>query len=438
MNQFQQKKLEKLFLYLYNNNFYFHDLLQNMDFSNNNIRDIYRLLRPITKKEIRDNITKYLSQEFIGCFQDYDEMISELNNVSNLSPHHDKVISKNGHKWYIETTSGTTGMPFAVIKNNTEVLIEAAYLYKFRKRLSPEGIDNGFLLDHPIDPVLKEINYIKEHESFEIVFDHMLKKNPKWIFSTALILKKFVDYIINNDKYKLLKNLSFDFIETTSQTYTVEEKMYIEQIFNTKIINNYGCREFWNIGYQCSSGYLHLNNEYLIVDIIDENGEILNEKGKIGEVVITSLTNKAMPFVKYYLGDLARILQGCSCGWNGPIIVLEEGRKNEKLVNTKYFGNVVFRKVLKGLYINHKFNDLKRIKIVQDGGYHLSIYLDKEKKYDKYFEEKFLEVSRNVVDDINFNRFSFDFFYEDFDTVLTDSIYKEQIFISDIRHIDGE
>jgi len=434
MNQSNQKKLEKLFLYLYYNNSYFHDLLQNMAYSNNNIQDIYRSLRPITKDEIRNNITKYLSKDFINCFQSYDEMISELNDVSNLSLNHDKVISKNGHKWYIETTSGTTGKPFAVIKNNNELLIEAAYLYKFRKQLSPEGIDNGFLLDHPIDPVLKEINFRKGHESYEVVFDHMLKKNPKWIFSTALILKKYVDYIIKNDKYKFLKKISLDFIETTSQTYTVEEKKHIEQIFNTKIINNYGTREFWNIGYQCSSGQLHLNNEYLIVDIVDEHGESINEQGKIGEVIVTSLTNKSMPFVKYYLGDLARIIQGCNCGWNGPIIILEEGRKNEKLVNTKYFGNVVFRKVLKGIYINHKFNDLKRIKIVQDGGYHLSIYVDKEKKFDMYFEEKFLEISRNVVDDINFNKFSFDFIYEDFDSVLTDSIYKEQIFVSDISH----
>lgn len=167
----------------------------------------------------------------------------------------------------------------------------------------------------------------------------------------------------------------------------------------------------------------------MIVDLVNEKGEIIEEEGKVGEVVITNLFNKTMPLIKYYLGDLAKISYNyCECGLKTPVIILEEGRKSERLVNTKYFGTTVFRKVLRNLYFHDNITDIKRVKIVQDRDYHLSVYIDKVIANDKHFEERFLFRSRYFILEC-FDKFSitYNYFYP---FEREDSILKEQIFIS--------
>jgi phenylacetate-CoA ligase len=104
--------------------------------------------------------------------------------------------------------------------------------------------------------------------------------------------------------------LSTEFIpETTIQ--------FIEEAWGVRVFEHYGMTEM-GLGGAVScwvlEGY-HPREADLFFEIINpETGQIVPE-GEYGEVVFTTLTRKAMPFIRYRTGDISRWLPGqCPCG----------------------------------------------------------------------------------------------------------------------------
>ena len=64
---------------------------------------------------------------------------------------------------------------------------------------------------------------------------------------------------------------------------------------------------------------LHLMMENIFLEVVDKKGIPLVE-GE-GDLVLTHLHNRAMPFIRYKIGDRARISgRSCSCGRSLPLI----------------------------------------------------------------------------------------------------------------------
>ena len=95
----------------------------------------------------------------------------------------------------------------------------------------------------------------------------------------------------------------------------------------SQVFGLYGAAEALGIGYECKShsGY-HVNSDFYVVDIMSSDGGLASDN-EIGHVVVTDLTNKAMPIINYELGDVAA-LQGCrcSCGARLPLLGKLVGR----------------------------------------------------------------------------------------------------------------
>jgi phenylacetate-coenzyme A ligase PaaK-like adenylate-forming protein len=60
---------------------------------------------------------------------------------------------------------------------------------------------------------------------------------------------------------------------------------------------------------------MHIREPDLLFEIIDPvSGEVLPD-GELGEIVLTTLTRRCMPLIRYRTGDISRILTGeCPCG----------------------------------------------------------------------------------------------------------------------------
>ncbi len=76
---------------------------------------------------------------------------------------------------------------------------------------------------------------------------------------------------------------------------------------------------------------LHSHPDLVIAEIIDDNGNLLND-GATGELVITTLQVQGMPLIRYKTGDVTfKLTKKCACGRTslriGPII----GRKHQRL-----------------------------------------------------------------------------------------------------------
>ena len=101
----------------------------------------------------------------------------------------------------------------------------------------------------------------------------------------------------------------------------------LERVFEVPVLDVYGSTEFKEIAWQClvGRGY-HVNMDSVVVETVDEAGELVAQ-GAAGEVVVTSLTNRAMPLIRYATGDRARRLTGtCPCGRGLERLERVEGR----------------------------------------------------------------------------------------------------------------
>jgi phenylacetate-coenzyme A ligase PaaK-like adenylate-forming protein len=91
----------------------------------------------------------------------------------------------------------------------------------------------------------------------------------------------------------------------------------IQRTWGCSVYQHYGMTEMgYGGGVECNAheGY-HLREADLLVEIVDPaTGRTLPD-GVSGEVVVTTLTRRAMPLIRYRTGDLARFLPDyCPCG----------------------------------------------------------------------------------------------------------------------------
>ncbi|MBO5555881.1 MAG: AMP-binding protein, partial [Oscillospiraceae bacterium] len=89
-----------------------------------------------------------------------------------------------------------------------------------------------------------------------------------------------------------------------------------EDMLGSRLFPHYGSREMALGGAICCPAHqgMHLRENHVIAEIIDEDGRPLPE-GETGELVITTIGMEAMPLIRYRTGDRTRILPGhCPCG----------------------------------------------------------------------------------------------------------------------------
>ena len=89
-----------------------------------------------------------------------------------------------------------------------------------------------------------------------------------------------------------------------------------EEILQSRLFPHYGSREMALGGAICCQAHagMHLRENHVIAEIVDENGCQL-PPGETGELVITTIGMEAMPLIRYRTGDYTRVIPGrCPCG----------------------------------------------------------------------------------------------------------------------------
>ena len=112
----------------------------------------------------------------------------------------------------------------------------------------------------------------------------------------------------------------------TSEMLFEDDKSLMESQFGVPVINEYGASELDLIAFQNPLGEWQITSESLFVEILDENNNVL-PLGEEGRVVITSLYNKAHPFIRYDIGDVGVLSKLTS--QKKPILEKLIGRTND-------------------------------------------------------------------------------------------------------------
>ncbi|MBT7307672.1 MAG: phenylacetate--CoA ligase family protein [Gammaproteobacteria bacterium] len=116
----------------------------------------------------------------------------------------------------------------------------------------------------------------------------------------------------------------------TAEVLHPQQRQLIEQAFHCKLYNQYGSREIPNISCECSHGNQHIYSDLVLLESLEVKGQ--------RELVVTSLTNRLQPLIRYAIGDTGTLQEGvCSCGSPFPMMKMEVCRSND-LIHTPQGG----------------------------------------------------------------------------------------------------
>jgi len=134
----------------------------------------------------------------------------------------------------------------------------------------------------------------------------------------------------------------------TAEMLDAWQRELITQAFGCKVFNQYGCREVPNIAWECRHGHMHVFADLVWLESL----HIPGEAGGENHLLVSSLTNRLMPFIRYNLGDSGRLLEGeCACGLPFPLMEMGLCRQNDlirtasgKLVHPSCFNRLLYGK----------------------------------------------------------------------------------------------
>jgi phenylacetate-CoA ligase len=103
------------------------------------------------------------------------------------------------------------------------------------------------------------------------------------------------------------------------------QRRLVEETLRAPTVCEYGSSEAGAFAFECREGGVHLAGENIYVEVVRGGAPVGD--GEEGEVVVTVLRNRAMPLIRYNLGDWARKVPGqCPCGRTLPRIELTNSK----------------------------------------------------------------------------------------------------------------
>lgn len=195
-------------------------------------------------------------------------------------------------------------------------------------------------------------------------YKKLRRKKPAILFGHAHSLYLFACFMQQNG----LSGVRPKGIISTAMVLHDFERDTIERVFDCKVTNRYGCEEVSLIACECEGhAGLHINMDTLVVECLRD--ERPARPGETGALVVTDLTNYGMPFIRYQVGDTARMAdQSCTCGRSYPLIESLEGRIADYVRTPE--GDYI-----SGISLTENFamvlDEVKQMQIVQDELDHL-------------------------------------------------------------------
>jgi phenylacetate-coenzyme A ligase PaaK-like adenylate-forming protein len=306
----------------------------------------------------------------------------------------DDIFAPNVDKYYRFLTTGSTGKPLTGYWNKTcanfkracalrsslwsgyelggrvyclygNPEIEKRGLLKFRSILRRRIVNRTEILD---------MLQMSERSMLEFA-DKMRKRPPSLLWGHAhglYTLAKFLDK-------RGITDIRPKGIFSAGMVLHKWEREQVEKVFDTIFQDRYGCEELGLIATECQKREgLHINMDAHHVEVLNKQGDPV-EPGEAGQIVITDLNNRVMPFIRYKLEDIVTLSPDkCSCGRTQPMIEKIEGRvadflirPDNKLVSgislTDHFA--VHMPGVSQIQIVQKEIDCITLRIVKDSGF---------------------------------------------------------------------
>jgi phenylacetate-CoA ligase len=170
----------------------------------------------------------------------------------------------------------------------------------------------------------------------------------------------------------------------------------IEEVFNAPVFNRYGSREVGDIACECDHHKgLHVSPLTHYIEILRQDGSMA-QTGEQGEIVITLLTNYAMPLIRYRIGDMGVWAEKpCTCGRSWPLLREVTGRVTDNFVTSE--GKLLYGGFFRQLLFSQEW--IKKYQIIQEDFNHIHIFIVLHKQNGttpEFYSEKMKEITQRI------------------------------------------
>jgi phenylacetate-CoA ligase len=289
-------------------------------------------------------------------------------------------------------TSGTTGTPLVVRFSKEYHQIEMAFRWRHKAWAGvPFLSSSAYVSGHPVVP---------PNQTRPPFWRRDLVEKRLLCSSYHLTAANIAAYNAAFQKYRpdfihgypsslfLLGGYKPKAVFTASETLLDFQRASIEKNFGAKVFNWYGNTEMTCNIVECAAGNLHYRLDYGVLELLDD-----------GTMIVTGLNNRAMPLIRYKVGDRAVAKAGtCSCGCNFPLIERIEGRIEDyvRTPDGRYVGR-----------LDHLFKDAKHVREAQIVQAKLDEIVVRVVKEDGFDEAVVLKEARQRLGDAIQIRFEY-------------------------------
>jgi phenylacetate-CoA ligase len=381
IEKYQMDQISKLLSHAYNNVPYYKNLFDEIHLAPGDVRNFqdFKKIPFITKEIIRENL--------------YDL----------------KAINYPEDSFEYVTTGGSTGVPLGLYyQRGVSRAIEWAFMKSLWDRVGYRFRDKCVVLrGNAVKSEIRDKSWDYSLfgrwlilSSFNMDADNLpnyveviRKFEPKFIQaypSAITILAKF------------MKENDIKPFPTVKAILCGSENMYewqrelLEKTFQCRIYSWYGHTEMAVLAGECEfSSYYHLFPEYGYTEIVGEDGDVLRNGPKVGEIVATSFNNFSFPLIRYRTMDLAVPTDVfCSCGRKCRLLERVEGRMQDLIV-TKDNRLITLTALIFSQHFE-AFSKIRQMQLHQKEKGELIVKIVRNKDYSDIDVEEILTKMKNV------------------------------------------
>ncbi len=209
-------------------------------------------------------------------------------------------------------------------------------------------------------------------DAFRNIADIINRDKPAYIQLYTSIAYEFARYVVKHG----IKLYPPKMVMCIAGSTPDDMLDMIERAFLCPILSRYGSRETGDMAGMCRYRHYHEMSFTHVLEVLDDHGQPA-QPGEIGHIAVTVLTNRALPLIRYKIGDMGLWAdEPCLCGVRFRALKKIAGRTGDLFKNSR--GKIVLPEIfihLIGVALGDVSDDLMRYQVIQKDFFNMDVKL---------------------------------------------------------------
>lgn len=379
----QQHRLQELIKYVKRNSPYYAKLYEGLD-ENTPLSAL-----PTTNKTaLMTHFDEWMTDRSITR-QKVDAFMSDLSNIG----------TKLDGKYLVYATSGSTGYPCIALYDTTTINVSSAIGVErsFARKQDMKSFiqqggrtmalyaDNGFYLgcgsvrynQRKMPWKRNKMKTCDVRLPMNQIVDTLNQFQPSMLGSYPTFLE-----LLASEQEKGNLHIHPAIIMAGGEHLYDDVRERLSRVFGCYVQTSYSCTEGGTVACECTEKHFHVNDDWVIIEAVDENNRPVPYGTQSSKVLLTNLANSICPFIRFEITD--RIVmhnEPCPCGSTRPWLTLE-GRTDDILL----FDNGIRVAPFTLYALLKEVHGIHRFQLIQREGNQLELRLETDNKQ-RLFEQ---------------------------------------------------